>query len=247
MLVNDFDANDDPLSVVVGSLSTPANGVATVGADDSVVYQPSAGFTGIDRFTYAVSDGTDTATATVTVRVLGSAPVAIDDAAATLTGTAVQIDVLANDSDPDGDPLSVLTVSSAANGEAVLNADGSIAYTPSAGFVGIDTFTYDVTDGTGTSRATVTVTVSAPSVPAVPPVVPVATTPVATPPTATTPVATPPIATTPAAAPPTLALTGQDPAPWFAAGLRILLAGFGFVLWQRRAAQLIDTPAELRS
>ncbi len=247
VLVNDFDANDDPLSVVVGSLSPPANGVATIGAGDSVVYQPNAGFTGIDRFTYAVSDGTDTATATVTVRVLGSAPVAIDDAAATLTGTAVQVDVLANDSDPDGDPLSVLTVSGAANGEAVLNADGSIAYTPSAGFVGTDTFTYDVTDGTGTSRATVTVTVSAPPVPAVPPVVPVATTPVATPPTATTPVAAPPIATTPAAPPPTLALTGQDPAPWFAAGLRILLAGFGLVLWQRRAAQPIDTPPKLRS
>ena len=252
VLVNDFDANDDPLTVVSGSLSTPANGAVAIGPDGTVVYQPNAGFSGIDSFTYAVSDGTDTATATVTVRVLGSAPVAVDDEAATLTGTMVQIDVLANDSDPEGDPLSVLAVSAAANGEAVLDADGRISYTPSAGFVGTDTFTYDVTDGTGTSRATVTVTISAQPVPAEPPVVPVATTPVATtpvatPPLATTPVATPPIATTPVATPPTLALTGQDPAPWFAAGLRILLAGFGLLLWQRRAAQPADTPAKVRS
>ena len=228
VLVNDFDANDDPLSVVVESLSTPANGVATVAADGSVVYQPNSGFSGRDTFTYAVTDGTDSATATVTVTVLGSAPVTVDDAATTQVGIAVQIDVLANDSDPDGDPLSVLTVSDAANGEVVLNPDGTVTYTPLAGFVGTDAFTYDVTDGTGTSRATVTVTVTATVVPVVPPVVPVAA---------------PPVAAPPVAAPPTLAVTGQDPAPWAAAGLRIILAGLSLLLWQRRAAQLSRTPA----
>ena len=91
-------------------------------------------------------------------------PVAMDDAATTLEGTAVTIDVLANDSDPDGDELTIASVGRPMNGtsEAV---QGQISYTPSAGFVGTDSFTYTVSDGTGgTDAATVTVSVTAASV-----------------------------------------------------------------------------------
>lgn len=89
-------------------------------------------------------------------------PVAVDDSAATPAGTAVTIDVLANDSDSAGAALTPTIASSPAHGTATIGAGGSVIYTPASGFVGVDTFTYTVTnpDG-GTATATVTVTVSA--------------------------------------------------------------------------------------
>ena len=86
-------------------------------------------------------------------------PVAIDDDAVTEEGTAVTIDVLANDSDPDGDDLSVSSASDPANGTTTVNADNTVTYTPDAGFVGTDTFTYTAFDGEWEDTATVTVTV----------------------------------------------------------------------------------------
>ena len=85
-----------------------------------------------------------------------------DDAATTTEGVAVAIDVLANDSDPDGDTLTVTSVAQPANGTAALQTDRSIAYTPRAGFAGEDSFTYAVSDGLDESTATVTVTVRPP-------------------------------------------------------------------------------------
>lgn len=75
-------------------------------------------------------------------------PVAVDDAATTTIGIPVVIAVLANDSDPDGDPLSIATTPPAFGTIAV--AGGSITYTPTtAGVTGIDTFTYTISDGRG--------------------------------------------------------------------------------------------------
>jgi VCBS repeat-containing protein len=69
--------------------------------------------------------------------------------------------VLGNDSDPDGDPLSAILVSSPANGSLSLNADGSFTYTPNPNFNGTDSFTYQANDGSANSNiATVTITVS---------------------------------------------------------------------------------------
>jgi hypothetical protein len=88
-----------------------------------------------------------------------TAPAAADDAAETNEGVAVTVDVLANDSDADGDALVIDAISQPGNGTAVLQ-DGAVTYTPAAGFVGIDSFTYTVVDGRGGSaEATVTVTV----------------------------------------------------------------------------------------
>ena len=93
------------------------------------------------------------------------APAASDDGAATQAGQTVVIDVLSNDGDPDGDPLTISAVGAAANGQAGVNPDGTIAYTPNAGFSGTDSFTYTVTDPGGLSdTATVSVTVT-PSTP----------------------------------------------------------------------------------
>ena len=73
--------------------------------------------------------------------------------------TPVVVNLLANDSDPDGDRLSVASYTQASHGVASLNADGTITYTPNAGYTGSDTFTYTITDGTGgTSTGTITIT-----------------------------------------------------------------------------------------
>ena len=115
-------------------------------------------------FTYTISDGnggTDTATVTVTVTPANDAPVANNDTATVAEDGSTSISVLANDSDVDGDTLSVTSASNPANGSVVINPDGTIGYTPDADFTGTDTFTYTISDGNGgTDTATVTVTVT---------------------------------------------------------------------------------------
>lgn len=92
-------------------------------------------------------------------------PDARDDAAATDAATAVKVAVLANDADADGHSLALASVMQPANGTAVINADGTITYTPNAGFSGTDGFSYTVKDPLGaTDAAKVTVTVKAPVV-----------------------------------------------------------------------------------
>lgn len=88
-------------------------------------------------------------------------PLARDDEATTTAGSPVAIDVLANDSDPDGDPLTVAAVSAPAHGTAAAGANGVVTYTPEAGFTGADAFSYEVTDGELSAAATVAVTVVA--------------------------------------------------------------------------------------
>ena len=91
------------------------------------------------------------------------APVANDDVATTPEDTAVSIPVLANDTDQDGNGLSVASVGAAAHGTAILNAAGTaIVYTPAAGYGGPDSFNYSISDGAGgTDTADVAVTVTA--------------------------------------------------------------------------------------
>ena len=163
VLANDSDPDGDPLTIA--ALSAPASGTAVV-SGNQVAYTPAAGFTGTDRFTYTISDGRGgSATATVVVTVTAPPnrpPVAVDDAAATVAATPVSIDVLANDSDPDGDPLAIAALTAPASGTAVISGN-RVAYTPTAGFTGTDRFTYTISDGRGGSAtATVVVTVSPP-------------------------------------------------------------------------------------
>jgi hypothetical protein len=90
--------------------------------------------------------------------VVNCPPVAVDDMATTVNGFPVTINVLANDSDPNGDPLTVTSVTDPPNGTAVNNGDGTVTYTPDCGFFGIDTFNYTISDGqSGTDTGTVTV------------------------------------------------------------------------------------------
>jgi hypothetical protein len=160
VLTNDTDVDGDPLTVTVASA---ANGTVAINADGTITYTPAANFNGTDTISYTISDGhggTSTATVTVSVAAVTEAPVAVNDTASTNEDTPVTVAVLTNDSDPDGDPLTV-TTASAANGTVVINADGTITYTPAANFNGTDTITYTISDGQGgTATATVTVTVA---------------------------------------------------------------------------------------
>ena len=92
------------------------------------------------------------------------APDAVDDHKTTAPDTAVDVDVLQNDSDPDGDPIAVTTLNMPSNGAVVNNGDGTITYTPDPGFIGTDSFTYTITDfNNGIDTATVTVKVEKPN------------------------------------------------------------------------------------
>ena len=164
VLANDSDADGDPLYIL-----GPSDDNA-VQKDNGIWYTPPAGFTGIATFGYTVWDGIEYSdigytdgNATVTVLVTASintAPVAVEDFATTTVGTSIWIDVLANDSDADGDPLSVTDIFAMSNASATIQGDG-VWFTPDAGFIGIVGFNYEVSDGLGgTAIALVTVTVA---------------------------------------------------------------------------------------
>ncbi|MFD2454583.1 Ig-like domain-containing protein [Ideonella paludis] len=164
VLANDTDANGDKLTVT--GVNQPAHGSAVLNADGTVTYKANAGYSGTDTFTYTVADGKGgTSTATVAVQVAAApnvAPVAGDDTANVAHAGSVTINVLANDTDANGDKLTVTGVNQPAHGSAVLNADGTVSYKANAGYSGTDTFTYTVADGKGgTSTATVAVNVAA--------------------------------------------------------------------------------------
>ncbi|MDC0657513.1 Ig-like domain-containing protein [Leisingera sp. SS27] len=157
---NDSDPESSALSVT--ALGTPAHGSAQVNADGTVTYVPDANYFGSDSFTYTVSDGDLTATATITVAVqpVQDVPVAVNDSATTAEDTSVVINVIANDTELDGEGLSVTAVTGAANGQVQFSG-GRITFTPDADFNGAEQLTYTVSDGNGgTATATVDITVT---------------------------------------------------------------------------------------
>ena len=114
-----------------------------------------ANYNGADSFSYTVTDDegnvSNVATVNLTIDNTQEPPVAVDDAATTAEDTAVTINVLANDSDPDGAlvPGTVTIAGQPANGSVVVNADGTVTYTPDANYNGADSFSYTVTDDEG--------------------------------------------------------------------------------------------------
>lgn len=158
ILDNDSDPDGDGLALQ--SVSAPTHGTATINGS-SISYTAPASYVGPDSFTYTVADGnggTDTGTVRLTVQA-NQPPVGADDYVTVLENNTILIPVLANDSDPDSNSLTLAAVNNPRNGTATI-ADGSIAYTPNPGFLGADTFTYGITDGQGGgTMATVHVTV----------------------------------------------------------------------------------------
>lgn len=155
------DADNDALTFEI--TADPTRGTLS-GAAPNLVYTPNAGFAGSDSFTFRVNDGkVDSEAAAVSITVAGQggnrAPTAGADAVDAFAGVPVSISVLANDSDPDGDPLIVTILQQPQHGVAQISGT-LIVYTAQRGFSGVDSFTYTVTDSKGaTASATVTVTV----------------------------------------------------------------------------------------
>ena len=160
VLANDTDVDGDSLTIT--GVSDPAHGTAVINPDGTIKYTPDANYNGTDSFTYTVSDGqggTDTATVTVSVNPVNDAPVAVDDSASTNEDSSINIDVLANDHDVDGDTLTVDSFTQPEHGTVTQNPDGTLNYAPAADYNGSDSFTYTVSDGQG---GTDTATVSSP-------------------------------------------------------------------------------------
>jgi Bacterial Ig domain/FG-GAP-like repeat/FG-GAP repeat len=188
VLRNDTDPDNDNLTLE--SITQPAHGTVSIGAGGVVRYTPNAGYVGTDSFTYTTSDGqggTATGTVNVTVTRGNSNPVSAADNLSTTVNVPVTTNILLNDIDPDGDTFSILNHFQPLHGSVVVAADGTVTYTPNAGFVGTDSFAYTITDelgGISTEVATVTVNpVVVPPVvpPEVPPVVPPSAPPVTPP------------------------------------------------------------------
>ncbi|HET9820653.1 MAG TPA: tandem-95 repeat protein, partial [Burkholderiaceae bacterium] len=139
LLGNDSDADADTLTIV--SVQNAVNGTVALVAGN-IVFTPAADYNGPASFTYTVSDGhggTATATVDVTVSAVNDAPVARDDALATSEDSALVISastLLGNDSDVEGNTLTIASVTSGSGGTAVLNADGTVTFTPNANFNG---------------------------------------------------------------------------------------------------------------
>ncbi|MDF5694262.1 tandem-95 repeat protein [Vibrio parahaemolyticus] len=161
VLGNDTFEGDDKV-VSLDTNNGPANGTVSVNPDGSVTYTPNDNYHGADSFTYIVTSGgvSESTTVNVDVTPVNDAPVAKDDIATTQEDTAVTIDVLPNDTDVDGDKLSIESASVPKEQGTVEVVDGKLVFTPAENFNGDAEITYTVTDGALTDQAKVTVTVN---------------------------------------------------------------------------------------
>lgn len=155
------DTTLDGYALSIASVSTPAHGSLAINSGVALTYTPVNNYAGADSFTYTVSDGNGgSSTATVSMRVSGP-PKATNDAKTAQENTPYTFDPRTNDSDPNGDPITILSATGGANGTVVVNSGSTLTYTPQANYRGGDTFTYTITDGLdGSATATVTMTVN---------------------------------------------------------------------------------------
>ncbi|WP_353519114.1 tandem-95 repeat protein [Vibrio parahaemolyticus] len=161
VLGNDTFEGDDKV-VSLDTNNGPANGTVSVNPDGSVTYTPNDNYHGADSFTYIVTSGgvSESTTVNVDVTPVNDAPMAKDDIATTQEDTAVTIDVMPNDTDVDGDTLSIQSASVPSDQGTVEIVDGKLVFTPAENFNGDTEITYTVTDGQLTDEAKVTVTVN---------------------------------------------------------------------------------------
>ncbi|NOJ20792.1 tandem-95 repeat protein, partial [Vibrio jasicida] len=160
VLPNDTDLDNDTLTIVSASVPIEQGIVEIV--DGKLVFTPAENFNGEATITYVVSDGelTDEATVSVTVNPVNDAPIANDDSATTDEDTPVTIDVLPNDTDVDGDTLTIVNASVPAEQGTVEIVDGKLVFTPAENFNGEATISYTVSDGALEDEAEVSVIVN---------------------------------------------------------------------------------------
>src|SRR5690554_5811798 len=164
LLANDSD-EESAITVIAGTYTTAQGGTISIATDGTYTYTPALNFTGTDSVDYAITDGslTDTATLTITVSPVNDAPVAVDDAISIAEDTVFTstVSLLANDSDVDSSFTAVAgTYTTAQGGTIVIAADGQYVYTPKANFNGTDTVDYTITDGSLTDTGTLTIVVT---------------------------------------------------------------------------------------
>jgi hypothetical protein len=160
LLANDNNAAGGTVTLT----SAPRLGTATVGAGGVVTYTPNLNANGTDSITYTVTVGTqvsNTATVTLNITPVNDAPVAVNDSRNAIANTPLQINVLANDIDPDGaaDLVAAVNVTQPAPAGASVSVAGGVV-TFNATAAGTYAFTYQAQDASGTTSAnTATVTV----------------------------------------------------------------------------------------
>ncbi|WP_127469918.1 tandem-95 repeat protein [Thiomicrorhabdus aquaedulcis] len=154
VLANDTDIDGNVSAVA--SVTQGTNGTVAINTDGTVKYTPNANYSGSDSFTYTNAEG-NTATVNVTVNPVNDPTVVVNDAATTDEDNAIDINVLANDTDIDGNVSAVASVTQGTNGTVAINTDGTVKYTPNANYSGSDSFTYTNAEG---NTATVNVTVN---------------------------------------------------------------------------------------
>jgi M6 family metalloprotease-like protein len=151
VLDNDTDVDNDTLTVQ--SVTVPAHGTAVINSGGTTVrYTPAVNYHGSDTFDYTMNDGhgnTDTATVHITVTTVNDPPTAVDDNAVTPENTPLEIAVLANDTDPEGDNLTIVGLNRGSHGTVAATVNNTVRYTPDTGYAGADTFIYTISDGNG--------------------------------------------------------------------------------------------------
>ena len=183
VLKNDKDADGDKLTITKidgkdivpgGSVALPGKGTVTLNTDGTLTFNPAPNYNGDASFTYTVKDpsgATDDARVTLTVDPLSDTPVAVADEATTPEDTLAVIDLLANDTDADGDTLTIThingqpiavggSVELPGKGTVTLRSDGKVDFTPAPNYHGDASFKYTVTDGETPVEGDVKVTVT---------------------------------------------------------------------------------------
>lgn len=167
LLDNDIDVDGDLLSAVAETITSANGGMVTINADGTFSYQGATNFNGSDSFSYTVTDGKggfDTADVSLTVAAINDTPDTQDDVYSGQEDTPLSGDVLINDSDSDGEGLSVdaQTITTAGGATVSLNSNGTFTYLGALNFNGTDSFTYTARDAAGaTSTATVLLAIAA--------------------------------------------------------------------------------------
>lgn len=163
VLANDTDIDGDELLAEI--IDLPQHGTLLLALDGSFVYSPYLNYNGSDSFTYQPYDGQlygATITVSLSIGAVNDAPVAANDSYEFDEDQTPDLDVLANDTDVEEDPLLPVVVAAPTHGSAVVNPDGTIKYTPDANYNGSDSFTYKANDGASDSLpATVTLLIDA--------------------------------------------------------------------------------------